>query len=310
MIDVLPTIMDVANVPVLSKVNGVEQKPLEGASFAASLTEPEAKNARHLQYFEMLGNRAIWQDGWKAVAFHGRQPWDVGSNPNFAADPWNLFRLDEDVAELNDLAQEYPEKLAELKDLFDEEARRYNVYPLDDSTASRVLKTYQSFTAGKNSFSYAQTDGNIHEALSPPVKNRSHVITASLTEVSDGVIVAAGGRTGGYTLFVKDNRLYYTHNFVGESRYEIAATEPLPSAAVNVRFEFEKTGNNQGVGRLYMNDKLVGQGELPQMTPVLYSQFDTFDIGQDSGAPVSDRYESPFAYKGSIQKVDFQLAPQ
>jgi arylsulfatase A-like enzyme len=310
MIDVLPTILDVAQVPVLAKVNDVEQAPVQGASFAASLTNPEAPDARDLQYFEMLGNRAVWQDGWKAVAFHGRFPWDVGSNPDFAADPWNLYRLDDDVAEMNDLAQQYPEKLAELKALFDGEARKNNVYPLNDTTASRVMKTYESFTAGKTSFSYGQTDGHIHEALSPPVKNRSHVITATLTQVSDGVIVAAGGRFGGYTLFVKDNRLYYTHNFVGEDRYEIMASETLPNGPVDVRFDFEKTGNNQGTGRLYMNGILVGEREIPQTTPALYSQYDTFDIGEDSGAPVSDRYESPFTYKGVIQKVDFQLGPQ
>jgi arylsulfatase len=310
MIDVLPTILDLADVPVLSHVNGVEQQPIEGASFAASLTNPQASDARHQQYFEMLGNRAVWQDGWKAVAFHGRQPWDVGSNPNFAADPWNLYRLDDDVAELNDLAQQYPEKLAELKALFDEEARKFNVYPLNDTTASRVMKTYESFTAGKTSFRYAQTDGHIHEALSPPVKNRSHVITAALTEVSDGVIVAAGGRFGGYSLFIKDKQLYYTHNFVGESLYEIKATETLPAGPVDLRFEFEKTENGQGRGRLYVNDKLVGAGEIPKVTPAVYSQYDTFDIGEDSGAPVSDRYEAPFRYQGVIERVEFQVAPQ
>jgi arylsulfatase len=310
MIDVLPTILDVAQVPALTKVNDVEQSSVQGASFAASLTNPQAPDARDYQYFEMLGNRAIWQDGWKAVAFHGRFPWDIGSNPDFAADPWNLYRLDDDVAELNDLAQKYPEKLAELKALFDEEARKNNVYPLNDTTASRVMKTYESFTAGMTNFSYLQTDGHIHEALAPPVKNRSHVITATLAQVSDGVIVAAGGRFGGYSLFVKDNRLYYTHNFVGEDRFEIMASETLPIGPVDVRFDFEKTGNNQGKGRLYLDGILVGEREIPKTTPALYSQYDTFDIGEDSGAPVSDRYESPFTYKGVIQKVDFQLAPQ
>lgn len=308
MIDVLPTLLDVAGVPALDKVNGVEQKPLEGISFAKTLTQPDAKLERNVQYFEMLGNRAIWQDGWKAVAFHGRMPWDVYfKDTNFADDVWNLYQIDQDPSETIDLAGQYPEKLAQLKTLWNEEALKYNVYPLNDSTASRVTETFSSFTAGKDRFVYTQADRQLHEALSPPVKNRSHTITAKLTDVADGVIVAVGGRFGGYTLFVKDSRLYYTHNFVGEQRYEIVSSEALPAGPVTVRFEFEKTGEHQGIGKLYIEDRLMGQVDMPKTTPILYSQYDTFDVGEDSGAPVSDRYESPFAYKGTIESVEFNL---
>lgn len=307
-IDVLPTLLDVSQVPVLAAVNGIKQAPIEGSSFAKTLVQADAKLDRKPQYFEMLGNRAIWQDGWKAVAFHGRMPWDVHfSDSNFADDAWNLYRIDEDPSETQDLAGEFPDKLLALKALFHEEALKYNVYPLDDSTSSRVLKTFASFTAGKDTFTYTQADRQIHEALAPPVKNRSHTIIAKLSDRADGVIVAAGGRFGGYTLFVQDNHLFYTHNFVGEKHYEIVSAEAMPAGPVTVRFEFDKTGEHQGIGRLYIDDRLVGQAEIPKTTPILYSQYDTFDVGEDSGAPVSKRYDGPFAYQGSIESVEVRL---
>ncbi|MFW7381542.1 MAG: hypothetical protein ACOH5I_22230 [Oligoflexus sp.] len=249
------------------------------------------------------------KDGWKAVAFHGRLPWDFKfSNPNFADDPWNLFRIEQDPSESFDLGSQYPDKLNELKVLFNEQALKYNVYPLSDSTGKRVAESYASFTAGKDFFAYTQEDGNIHEALSPPVKNRSHTISVRLGSVAaDGVIVAVGGRFGGYSLFVQDKRMHYTHNFIGDAQYDIVASEDLPDGPVNLRFKFEKTGEYQGIGKLYIDDRLVGQGELPKLTPIMYSPYDTFDISEDSGSPVSSRYESPFPYSGIIEHVEVKL---
>ncbi|MFW7380615.1 MAG: arylsulfatase [Oligoflexus sp.] len=310
-IDVLPTILDLIDVSPLEEVNGINQEPIEGTSFARTLSEPDTAIGKTVQYFEMLGNRAIWQDGWKAVAFHGRMPWDTSfSDPNFDDDEWNLYKIDEDISETVDLSEQYPEKLAELKVLFDEEAQKYNVYPLDDSTTKRVKETYQSFTAGIVSFRYTQEDGHIHEALSPPVKNKSHTITAKVVIPkggADGVIVAVGGRVGGYSLFMDNGILYYTHNWVGTERYQIASSEVLPNGQIDIRFEFDKTGEHQGFGRLYVDDRLVGQGQISKTTPNIYSQYDTFDIGEDSGSPVSDRYESPFPFIGTIESVEVML---
>ena len=312
-IDILPTVMDVAGVRPLEEVNGIKQDAIEGASFAQSLTHADAKVARHVQYFEMLGNRAIWQDGWKAVAFHGRLPWDTQfSDKNFDDDPWKLYKLDSDPSETTDVGALFPQKLAELKILFNQEALKYNVYPLDDSTTGRLMATISSFTKGVTQFSYDQNDGSIHSALAPPVKNRSHEITAELTLPeggAEGVIVADGGSVGGYSLFVKDGYLHYVHNFVGENRYDIVSSERLPSGRVKVRFSFVSEGGKEGagIGSLYINDKMVARKHIPRTTRIIYSQYDTFDIGRDTGSPVSTSYESPFIYKGKIENVRFEL---
>lgn len=310
-IDVLPTVLDAAKVPVLEEVKGIEQKPIEGTSFAPTLMDAEADTQRPAQYYEMLGNRAIWQNGWKAVSFHGRLPWDTAfSDPNFDDDPWSLYKIDEDLSEMNDLAAQYPEKLAELKALFHEEALKFNVYPLDDSTTGRLAATFASFTAGKTNFVYANRETQIHEALSPPVKNKSHSIAANFVmpdASSEGVIVAAGGRFGGYTLFVKEGRLHYLQNYVGEEYYELIATEALPLGSVTARLDFEKTGEYQGIATLYVNDKQVGEAQIKKTTPFLYSQFDTFDVGEDSGSPISTRYLAPFKFPGAIEKVEVNL---
>lgn len=310
-IDVLPTVLDAAQVPLLKEVNGVEQKPVEGTSFAKTLTDAEADIQRPAQYYEMLGNRAIWQDGWKAVAFHGRLPWTVNfSDPNFADDPWNLYKIDEDPSETHDIAAKYPEKLAELRALFHQEALKYNVYPLDDSTTSRLFATYASFTAGKANFVYKRRETQIHEALSPPVKNKSHSIIANFVMPiggAEGVLVAAGGRFGGYVLFVMGGRLHFVHNMVGEERFEVISSETFPTGTVEARMDFVKTGEFQGTAKLYINSQLVGEGQIPRTTPILYSQYDSFDIGEDSGSPVSDQYEAPFRFPGIIEKVEVRL---
>ena len=161
-------------------------------------------------------------------------------------------------------------------------------------------------------FSYDQNDGSIHSALAPPVKNRSHEITAELTLPeggADGVIVADGGRVGGYSLFVKDGYLHFVHNYIGENRYDIVSPERLPNGRVKVRFSFASESGNEGagIGTLYVNDKMVAQKHIPRTTRIVYSQYDTFDIGKDTGSPVSSSYESPFVYKGKIENVRFDL---
>ena len=219
-------------------------------------------------------------------------------------------KIDEDPSETVDLAERYPEKLANLKGLFQQEALKYNVYPLNDSTTGRLKATIDSFNEGVSHFEYMRDDGHIHEALSPPVKNKSHSITAKLVGVKsefDGAIVAAGGRFGGYSLFIKDRHLFYAHNFVGSNHYEVVSSVELPNGDVEVRFDFEKTGEFQGVGKLYIENRLVGQGTIAQTTPIIYSIYDTFDIGEDSGSPVSNRYDSPFIFQGGIEKVEVDL---
>lgn len=309
--DVAPTLLELTGVKMPEAVRGVLQAPIEGTSFVRSINDGSALVEKKIQYFEMLGNRAVWVDGWKATAFHGRMPWDtVTSNPDFQNDKWELFNLAEDFSEVNDLAAKFPEKLEEMKVIFDREAKKYNVYPLDDSTSNRIASTYRDLVAGVTQFKYEPGDIRISEAASPPVKNKSHTVTADLNVPegdADGVLVACGGRFGGYSLYVQGRRVHYVHNFLGLALYGFSASEELPAGSVTVRFEFIRTGENQGKGAIFYGDKLVGEANIPRTVPKAFGIADTFDVGEDSGSPVTDAYEPPFVYQGNLKSLRVDL---
>lgn len=310
-IDVAPTLLELTGVKMPEAVRGVVQAPIEGTSFVPSINDGSTLVEKKIQYFEMLGNRAVWVDGWKATAFHGRMPWDtVTSNPDFQNDKWELFNLAEDFSEVNNLAAKFPEKLEEMKVIFDREAKKYNVYPLDDSTSNRIASTYRSLVAGVTQFKYEPGDIRISEAASPPVKNKSHTVTADLNVPegdADGVLVACGGRFGGYSLYVQGKRVHYVHNFLGQAMYGFSASEELPAGSVTVRFEFIRTGENQGKGAIFYGDKLVGDANILRTVPKAFGIADTFDVGEDSGSPVTDAYESPFVYQGNLKSLRVDL---
>jgi arylsulfatase len=187
---------------------------------------------------------------------------------------------------------------------------KYNVYPLDDTTGSRILQTTAALTAGITNFRYAQGDARISEQSSPPVKGRSHVIEATLVVPeggADGVLVACGGRFGGYSLFVKEGRLHYVHNYMALQQYDVAAAEPLPSGRVEIRFELERTGDNQGRVKLLVNGAQVASGDLERTVPRAFGIIDSFDVGLDTGSPVTDHYVVPNAYAGRIEKLEVIL---
>ena len=314
-VDVMPTLLDLTGVTALSSVGGVAQAPLDGVSFAPALTDALSPAPKAVQYFEMLGNRSIWHDGWKADAFHGRFPWENGAaNADFSKDKWELFKLDEDMSEIHDLASQYPEKVAELKALFDAQAKLYNVYPLDDRTLERMDAVTRAIVGGRSKFDYTQGDVGIAESASPPVKNRSHRIVAALNipaEASvhtiDGVIVASGGRFGGYSLYIKDGRLHYTYNYLGLAQYDIESPENLPRGQVKVDFEFVRTGPQAGRGILSVNGRSVAKGFITQTVPRRFGLGDTFDIGSDYGSPVTDKYTVPSVFPGRIESVEVLL---
>ncbi|MCX6127857.1 MAG: sulfatase-like hydrolase/transferase [Proteobacteria bacterium] len=311
-VDVASTIYELTGINPPKMVNGVVQKPLEGTSFAGSLFDSKESTKKHTQYFEMLGNRGIWVDGWKAVTFHGRLPWDTTfSNPNFDGDIWELYNLDQDYSETNNLAQIYPEKLAELKQKWLDEALKNKVYPLDDSTAARVAATYKAFTAGISKFSYKQDDYRIPEPVSPPIKNRSHSITAWIdipSNGADGVLVTCGGRFSGYSLFIKDGVLHYIHNYLGETIYQVSSKSKVPVGRSELKFVFTKNGPNSGIAELFINNDSVGKGEIAKVVPGFYSAVETFDVGRDTGSSVDDlSYRVPFAFTGKIEKLDIYL---
>jgi len=317
-VDIVPTLLRLAGVKPAAVVDGVTQKPIEGVDQSATLFDAKAPSAKKVQYFEMLGNRAIWADGWKAVAWHGRLPWQTGpmSLPPFDQDKWELYDTSNDFSELNDLAAQNPAKLAQLEALFDQEAKKYQVYPLDGSGLSERIANLQSqITHGRVDYSYQGVQMRLPDMLSPPVKNRSFTIDAEVEVPASGcqgVVVEDGGRFAGYSFYCKDGILKYAHNFVGETVYTVASTSKVPSGKVALRLEFDKTGVTHGiasgVAKLFVNGKKVGEGPIDRTDPIVYSLADGFDVGMATGTAVTDDYETPNAFTGKIDKVVFHLA--
>jgi arylsulfatase A-like enzyme len=312
-IDVAPTILEAAKVPEPVEVNGVWQKPIEGVSMVYSFDDAKAKGTRGTQYFEMLGNRALYHDGWIAVCRHGRLPWQGSGSFSFDADTWELYKIDEDFSESNDLASKYPEKLHELQDMFWAEAAKYNVLPLDDRFAERADPSQRpSLIAGRTQFTYLQGAHRIPESSAANIKNTSHIITATIDKPGDGVLVAAGGTVGGWALFVKDGKPVYEYNWFGMERYRITSSDSLPPGRSIVRVEFKYDGGGLAKGgnvTMFLNDKKVGEGRVEKTIYGRFSADETFDTGLDTGSPVSDLYPSPFVFTGTLNKVEIDIAP-
>ena len=299
------TIMEAAGIEVPDTYHGVEQQPMDGVSMIYSFDNGGAPNAKQRQYYEMFGNRAIWEDGWKAVTLHAkRMPWNVNVVLPFEQDEWELYHVAKDFSEATNVADKYPEKLEELKQIFDEEAWKYNVYPLYDDMIARLGAQQDRLFGDQKEFVYfAPGAVRIAEKSSAPVKNRAHTIETRL-EISgdeEGVIVAVGGMTGGYSMFVKDNKVYYDYNFLDGVHYILEGE--LPTGTVDILFNFKKTKEFGGDGELFINGEKVDEVEMPQMHISTYSLAETFDVGLDTGTQVSKMYEDPFAYTGKLDRV-------
>ncbi|MDH4109704.1 MAG: sulfatase-like hydrolase/transferase [Gammaproteobacteria bacterium] len=311
--DIAPTIMEAARIAVPAEYHGVEQQPMEGVSLMYSFDDAAAPNRKERQYYEMFGNRAIWVDGWKAVTLHAnRMPWNVNVVLPFENDVWELYNVAEDFSEAHNLAEEHPEKLAELIAIFDEEAWKYNVYPLYDDMIKRLAKQQDRLFGDQKEFVYfAPGAVRIAEKSSAPVKNRAHTIETRIDLAGDeqGVIVAVGGMTGGFTMFIKDGRLYYDYNFLDGVHY-VLESGPLPAGPTDMKFNFIKTREFGGTGELYVNGEKVDEVEMPAMHISTYSLAETFDIGMDTGTQVSESYSDPFEFTGKLDRVVFVVSDE
>jgi hypothetical protein len=308
--DIAPTILDVASLSVPESYHGVKQQPMDGISMRYSFNDANAANRKQRQYYEMFGNRAIWADGWKAVTLHAkRMPWETNVVLPFENDEWELYHVAEDFSEATDVADRYPEKLAGLQEMFDEEAWKYNVYPLYDDMIRRLgAQQGRLFGDQKDFVYYAPGAFRIAEKASAPVKNRSHTITTSidLTGDEEGVIVAVGGMTGGYTMFIKEGRLYFDYNFLDGVYYTMSSPKLL-TGPTELKFDFTKTKEFGGRGELYVNGEKVDEAEMPQMHIATYSLAETFDVGRDTGTQVSKLYKGPFPFTGALDRVVITL---
>lgn len=315
--DIAPTILDVTGTTFLKELDGVEQMDLDGTSMQYAFNKKEAPTTHKEQYYELFGNRAIYQDGWKAVTIHAnRMPWNINTTAPFEEDVWELYNLNEDFSESKDLSKEHPEKLEALKKRWDELAWENNVYPLYDDMIQRLAKQQNRLFGDRKEFIYYNPGARrIAEKVSPPVKGKSHSIEVNLdlTGKEEGVITACGGFTGGYTLFIKDNKVYYDYNYYN-GLYYTANSQELPKGKVNIKFEFKETGGTRkgypgGTGYLYVNGEKVAEVDMPEMHISTFSLSETFDVGVDSGTPVSNKYSTKnhFAYTGELDKVIFRL---
>jgi arylsulfatase A-like enzyme len=310
-IDVAPTLLDIAGIETPTHINGVEQMELDGISMSYLFEEVDAPDCRTTQYFEHGGNRGIYRDGWFACARHG-VPWQLsGSKGDFDADIWELYDLSKDFSQAHDLSAEHPEKVEELKSLFEEEAWKYNVYPLDDRFAERAIDPLRpSLIRGRTHFKYLPGTTRVTEGVAPPVKNVSHRITARI-ELADGnetgVLVAQGGRTGGYSLFLDDGVPVYHYNYFGKDRYEVRAPRPIGPGDSVVAIEFMADAEHQpgtgGIVRLAIDNQTVAEGRVDHSVPARFSPTETFDVGCDLGGPVCAGYESPARFTGSILDI-------
>ncbi|UCD52409.1 MAG: hypothetical protein JSW27_07180, partial [Phycisphaerales bacterium] len=309
--DIAPTILEAAGLKVPETYHGIKQQPMDGQSMMYSFNNAKAPSVKKRQYYEMFGNRAIWVDGWKAVTLHAkRMPWNVNVVLPFEQDEWELYHVAEDFSESTNLAKKYPEKLEELKQIFDEEAWKYNVYPLYDDMIMRLAKQQDRLFGDQKEFVYyAPGAVRIAEKSSAPVKNRSHTIetTIDLTGQEEGVIVAVGGMTGGFTMFIKGGRLYYDYNFL-DGVYYTMVSPPLPKGETDLKFKFTKTREFGGLGELHVNGRKVDEKEMPRMHISTYSLAETFDVGRDTGTQVSKIYTGdPFPFKGELDRVVITL---
>ena len=308
--DIAPTILEATGVPFHEKMHGVTQQPFDGISFMYAFNDPDAEDRRTEQLYELFGNRALYQDGWKAVTIHGnRMPWNLNAVAPFEDDVWELYNHAEDFSEAVNLADKYPERLEAMKKRWDELAGEQQVYPLNDDMIMRLARQQDRLFDGQKVFTYYFPGAlRIAEKASAPVKNRAHTIetTLELKGGEEGVIVACGGFTGGYTLYLKDGKVHYDYNYFDGVYWNMSA--PLPkSGKVDIKFNFIKTGNFKGKGELFVDGKKVATIDMPKMHLATFSLSETLDLGQDTGTPVSRNYKGHFPFKGELKKVVITL---
>ena len=315
--DIGATILDVTGTPFLEELDGEEQMSLDGKSMAYSFDNAAAPTTHPEQYYELFGNRAIYQDGWKAVTIHAnRMPWDLNKVLPFENDVWELYNINEDFSESNNLADQHPDKLEELKSRWEELAWENNVYPLYDDMVMRISKQQDNLFGDRKEFVYYYPGAQrIAEKASAPVKGKSHSIetTLNLTGKEEGVIVACGGFTGGYTLFIKDNKAYFDYNYYNGLYYTLESPK-LGTGEVHVKFDFVEKGSPRrgipgGVGSLHINGEKVSETTFEEMHISTFSLSETFDVGIDAGTPVSNKYsmKNHFPFTGELDKVIVKL---
>ncbi len=314
-IDVAPTILEAASLPHPTIVHSIQQAPLEGVSMLYSFNDAKAAERHETQYFEMFCNRGIYHKGWTAVTRHG-VPWVGVYKRSFDEDVWELYDTNSDWTQAHDLASEQPQTLAELQRLFLIEAGKYSALPLDDRTFERFnpdLAGRPQLIKGQSQILFSGM-GRLSENSIVSIKNKSHSVTADVDipkSGAEGVIVAQGGSTNGWSLYAKGGTLKYCYNFFGITLTFVEATQPIPAGHHQVRMEFKYDGGGLAKGgnvTLYVDGKNVGQGRVEQTVPMAFSGDETCDVGKEGGSPVSPDYgPTGNEFSGEVNWVQIDL---
>jgi len=312
-IDVVPTILEAAGIPAPLSVNGIQQAPLEGVSMMATLRDGDEPESHLVQYFEMMGNRGIYHNGWTAVTKH-RTPWKADAPVPFDDDVWELYGP-QDWTQAHDRAADEPQKLAELQRLWLIEAVKYNVVPLDDRGFERINPDIAGRPQLIRGNSQLLFDGmRVSEHCVVNIKNKSHSVTANVVVPdggADGVIVTQGGQAGGWSLYVHDGRLKYCYNFFGIQYFVATAETALPAGPRQVRMEFSYDGGGLAKGgdvTLFYDGKAVGSGRVDATVPMAFSADEACDVGSDTGSPASPDYgPTGNRFTGTIEWVQIDI---
>ena len=312
-IDVLPTVLEAAGVAQPATVNGVAQQTMDGKSFLSTLASAAAPEYRTTQYFEMHGNVSIYHNGWIAAQRTALLPWGYTLSADSPAPAWELYNLSNDYAEAKDLARAYPDRLAELKKLFQLEGERNKVFPIDPRVNGRQHPNPPP-PGGRAFYTFYPGARLLYDALAPGTRNRTHTFTAYVdipAGGSDGVIVAEGGASSGYSLYIKNGRPAYTYNYFRREVTTIAAKEPLRAGKSVIELRFEYDGGGAGKGAkvsLLVNGKVIDEARLARTVPRAYAFEETFDVGEDTASPVGP-YDSPFVFAGTLERLELRSGP-
>jgi hypothetical protein len=316
----VPTILEATGIEAPEEVNGIKQRPIEGVSMVYTFDKANANalSKHDTQYFEMVGNRAIYHKGWIASTTPPAAPWllATGKMPEVNYYKWELYNISEDYSQYNDLAAKMPEKLREMQALFLTEAGKYQVLPLDNSGFARLLTPRPSAVAGRTLFSYTGENAGIPVGNAPSILDKDYTITAEVTIPkggAEGMIVTLGGRFGGYGLYLLKGKPVFDYNLFDLTHYRWEGgplghgllADALKPGEHTIKFDFKYAGpgpGKGGTGVLTVDGKLARK-TIPHTIPLLMSIDETFDVGVDTRTPVDNDYQVPFRFTGKIDKL-------
>ncbi|HRI60725.1 MAG TPA: sulfatase-like hydrolase/transferase, partial [Saprospiraceae bacterium] len=316
--DIAPTIMEVCGLPFPKSVNGTEQIPFSGTSFAFSFDDAKATDRHTTQYFEMFGNRGIYDHGWVACTRHSI-PWLMAQLPPLKDDVWELYNVDEDFTQANNLAAGNPEKLKELQKIFEQEAIKNHVFPIDD----RRVERFDPAIAGRPDLIGKRTSLTVYEGMTGMMENAfinvkgvQHTITAEVdlpNANANGVIISQAGRFGGWALYMKGGKAYYEYNFFGLEWSKVGSPSALGAGKHTIKYEFVPDSPKPGTGgksMLYVDGQKLAEGQIPKTQPFMFSADEGADVGEDNETAVSRDYkEGENKFTGKIKKVVVSTAP-